>query len=176
MKKALHEQKEVFIYESQGKVHIWNHFAEEILECANKGLKNESAGSIFEDIIYKNLSEWLKRYLQEGVTDAFLDDLNSAIHEIRYSKYILPIDLLPSETGFPKNAYSAQYDESTEPEALAADDFSKLLTSGKLKRLKRCQLEGCEKFFLGPPQARWCSKTCGSKHRVAKKRKRDSSR
>ena len=176
MKKALQDSNEVFIYERQGKVHVWDFFAEEIVEAVNKGLQNEAAGTFSEDIVvFQKLREWMSRYLKEGITDDFLNDLNAALHEIRYSKYILPLDLLPSETGFPKNAYVAKYDKIPKPEAYAADDFSKLLTSGALKRLKRCQMEGCENFFLGPPQARWCSKTCGSKFRVREKRKRDSS-
>ena len=175
MKKALPGQKEVFIYERQGKVHVWDFFAEEIVEVANKGLKNEPAGTFSEYLVCQKLCEWMSRYLKEGITDDFLNDLNAALHEIRYSKYILPLDLLPSETGFPQNAYVAKYDKIPKPEAYAADDFSKLLSSGKLKRLKRCQMKGCEKFFLGPPQSRWCSKTCGSKYRVRKKRKKDSS-
>lgn len=171
MKKTLPDPNEVFIYERQGKPHVWDFFAEEIVEAANKGLKNEPACNLF----FQKLREWMSRYLKEGITDDFLNDLNAALHEIRYSKYIFPLDLLPSETGFPQSAYVAKYDKIPEPEAYAADDFSKLLTSGKLKRLKRCQMKGCENFFLGPPQARWCSKTCGSKFRVREKRKRDSS-
>lgn len=171
MKKALPSTNEVFIYMRQGKPHIWDFFAEEIVTFANQGLNDESEVKLVCQI----LREWMNRYLEEGITDNFLNDLNIAIKEIRYSKHILPIDLLPSETGFPRNTYIAQYDKIPEPEAYAADDFSKLLTSGELKRLKRCHLKGCENFFLGPPQARWCSKSCGSKFRVREKRKRDSS-
>jgi hypothetical protein len=174
MKKALPVQKEVFVYEREGKPHVWNFFAEEIVEVANKGLKNEPTATFYENLIGQLLSEWMGRYLKEGITDDFLNDLNTAIHEIRYSKYIFPLDLIPSENGFPQNGYVAKHDKTLTPEAYAADDFSKLLTSGKLKRLKRCKLEGCENFFLGPPQARWCSKPCGSKFRVREKRKRDS--
>jgi hypothetical protein len=174
MKKALPGQKEVFIYESQGKVHVWDFFAEEIVEAANKGLKNEPVDTGGESIVCRGIYEWMSRYLKEGATEDFLNDLNNALHNIRYSKYLLPSDLLPSENGYPQNAYIAKYDKTPEPEAIAADDFSKLLSSGMLKRLKRCQMEGCAKFFLGPPQARWCSKVCGSKFRVRKKRKLDS--
>ena len=117
----------------------------------------------------------MSRYLKEGITDEFLNDLNTDLHEIRYSKYVLPLDLLYSENGFPQNGYVAKYGRIPSPTALAADDFSKLLTSGMLRRLKVCRLEGCEKFFLGPPQKKWCSKTCGSKFRVREKRKRESS-
>ena len=175
MKKALPIQNEVFIHERQGRPYVWDFFAEEIVDAVNKGLKNEPTGTLSENIVFQKLAEWMSRYLKEGITDDFLNDLNTALHDIRYLKYIFPLDLIPSENGFPQNGYIAKYDKIPTPEALAADDFSKLLTSGKLKRLKRCQMEGCENFFLGPPQARWCSKACGSKFRVRKKRKRDSS-
>lgn len=175
MKKTLPYPNEVFIYERQGKSYIWDFFAEEIVEAVNKGLINEPVGNPSEHLVCQKLYEWMSRYLKEGITDDFLNDLNTALHEIRYSKYILPLDLLPSENGLPQNAYVAKYDKIPNPEAYAADDFSKLLTSGELKRLKRCQMEDCDHFFLGPPQARWCSKSCGSKFRVREKRKRDSS-
>lgn len=172
VKKALLGQNEVFLYERDGKVLPWVLFAEEIVEFANRV---EISDSSEIELIRTKLRQWLNRYLDEGITDLFLNDLNSAIHEIRYSKYILPLDLLPPEIEFPKNAYIAQLDPMPTQEAYAADHFSMLLTSGELERLKRCQLEGCENFFLGPPQARWCSKSCGSKFRVREKRKRDSS-
>lgn len=174
MKKALPIQNEVFIYERHGKPHVWDFFAEEIVEAVNKGLKKESGENSSEYLVYQKLREWMNRYLAEGITDGLLNDLNAAIHNIRYSKYIFPLDLIPSESGFPQNGYVARYDKIPEPDAYAADDFSKLLTSGELKRLKKCQMEGCENLFLGPPQARWCSKACGSKFRVREKRRRDS--
>ena len=106
MKKALPGQKEVFLIEKQGNVRVWDFFAEEIIEAANEGLKTEPADNSPEYSVLQNLREWMCRYLKEGVTDEFLNDLNAALHEIRYSKYILPLDLLPSETGYPQNAYS----------------------------------------------------------------------
>jgi len=175
MKKALLGQNEVFLTERFGKVHIWDFFAEEIVEAANKGLKKETGSTVYESITYRELRKWMSLYLKEGVTDDLLNGLNSAIHNIRYSKYLLPLDVLPSETEYPQNGYVAKYDKIPKPEEIAADDFSKLLSSGMLMRLKRCEMSGCEKFFLGPRQARWCSKSCGSKFRVRKKRNRDSS-
>ena len=175
MKKALQGQKEVFVIERHGNVEVWDFFAEEILEAANNALENPPPEHSPEYRVLWNLREWMGRYLEEGVTDDFLNDLNSALHEIRYSKYIFPLDLLPSEIGFPQNGYVAKHNRRLSPEAYAADDFSKLLTSGVLKGLKICELEGCEKFFLGPPQKSWCSKSCGSKFRVRQLRKRKSS-
>lgn len=175
MKKALPGQKEVFVIERQGNVVVWDFFAEEIVDAANNELRTGRANNSPENRVFNNLRKWMSRYLNEGITDDLLNDLNAALHEIRYSKYIFPLDLLPSEIGFPQNGYVAKYDKIPSPEAYAADDFSKLLTSGMLKRLKRCQMDGCEKFFLGPPQAKWCSKSCGSKFRVREKRRRQSS-
>ena len=175
MKKVLPDQTEVFIYEIQGRIHVLNFFVEHIVEDANKGLKNEPVDTFWESIVFRLICEWMSRYLkEESTTDDFLNDLNTALHSIRYSRYLLPPDLLPSETGYPQNAYVAQYDKIPEPKAIAADYFSNLLSRGKLKRLKRCQMEDCKKFFLGPPQAKWCSKSCGSAFRVRKKRKQDS--
>lgn len=174
MKKAFPGQKEVFIRKIQGKLDIWDVFAEEIVGFANEGVKNGPASTPQEYIVWQELCGWMNRYLEEGITDDFLNDLNNALHEIHYSKHILPLDLLPSESGFPRNAYIAEYDNMPEPEAYAADDFSKLLTTGMLSRLKRCRLPECEKFFLGPPQRKWCSDSCGSTFRVRKKRKQDS--
>lgn len=175
MKKALHGQKEVFLYQRQGKVFPWVFFAEDIVEAANKVLEKEPADHSPDNRVLQHLRGWMSRYLQEGATDNLLNDLNAALHEVRYSKVILPSDLLPEKVEHPQNAYIAQLDKISSPEAYAADDFSKLLTSGMLKRLKICELESCDRFFLGPPQARWCSKTCGSKYRVREKRRRDSS-
>jgi predicted RNA-binding Zn ribbon-like protein len=184
MKKVYHGEKETFLSQIHGKIHIWDHrIVDEIVEAANKGLKNEMRATIDpESIVYRELCEWMTRYLKECVTDDkecvtdnFLNDLNTALYDIRYAKHLLPLDLLPSGTGSPRSVYIADFNETPEPEEIAADDFSKLLSSGMLKRLKRCRMPGCERFFIGPRQAKWCSKTCGSKFRVREKRKRDSS-
>ena len=139
MKKALHGQKEVFLVESHGNVRVWDFFAEEIVEAVNKDLEGDPAATPAERQFFRQLRAWINRYLKEGVPDDFLNDLNSALHEIRYSKYILPLDLMPSAIGYPQNGYVAKYNRIPSPKALAADDFSKLLTSGMLDRLKHCQ-------------------------------------
>ena len=59
MKKALHGQKEVFLYERHGKVSVWDGFDREIVDCANRGLKSEPEDFIFESIIYRKLAEWM---------------------------------------------------------------------------------------------------------------------
>ena len=33
---------------------------------------------------------------------------------------------------------------------ITASEFSKLITNGRLKKLKCCQMTGCENIFVGP--------------------------
>lgn len=176
MKKALLGQEEVFLSKEKGKVSLWDFDIKEVLEATNDELDNGSAIWLPGNDVLPKLRQWINRYFEEGVTDNFLDDLNTAMQQIRYSKHILPIDLLPSGSGYPRTGYIAEMDNMQSEEAYAANEFSKILTSGMLKRVKRCKLEDCEILFVGPPQAKWCSKSCGSKYRVRKKRKLDLSR
>jgi len=175
MKKALLGQEEVFLWKQKGRIGFWDFDIEEILEAANEDLEKDTVIWVPGAGVVPRIRDWVIRYLREGATDAFLDDLNSALQGVRYTKYVLPFDLLPSRSGYPRSGYVAGLDPVPSPEAYAANDFSRILTSGMLERVRRCQMEGCKKLFVGPPQAKWCSKTCGSKHRVRKKRKLDSS-
>lgn len=174
MKKALHDQGEVFLYERNGKVHPWDFTIDEILAAVNRGLKGDWGDTTDHAIILRKLYEWISRYIEEGATEELLNDLNADLSKMQYSKYAVPLDFFPSEED-PQCLYVANLTKNYTHEIHAANDFSKLITTGMLKRLKRCQLPGCENIFLGPPQAKWCSKTCGSKFRVSKKRKLDSS-
>jgi hypothetical protein len=174
MQKVLLGQEEVFIHKRQGKPHLWDFSIEEILDAANNDLENASVLWKPASDVLPLLRQWIKRYFDGGLTDNFLDDLNSKMEGISYSKMVLPLDLLPTESGYPRAGYLANLDDRFSETEYAAMEFSKILTSGMLRRVKQCQMEGCEKLFVGRPQAKWCSKTCGSKHRVRKKRRRDS--
>ena len=127
-------------------------------------------------MVSSSLYYWFCRYDNEGLTDAFYNDLNSTVAQIPYSKVVIPTELIPTHDDTPSNAYLPWKNTTVSPEAYAADDFSKLLTSGELERLKRCQSEGCGKLFIGRPDGKWCSRSCGSKQRVRNKRKKDAAR
>jgi len=73
--------------------------------------------------VLQELAEWMRRYLEEGITEEFLNDLNSDLYQIRYTKYVVPLDLLPSDTGFPRDVYVAESGHNPTPEAIAANDF-----------------------------------------------------
>jgi CGNR zinc finger len=173
LKKALHGQEEAFIVEIQGQPRLWDMTGEEVVDAINESLAKPLIEG-FHDATLHELSDWLNRYLEEGVLDPLLDDLNNLLADISYRKFVLPLDLLPSDTGYPRSGYMSLHSRAPSPTRLAADEFSRILSSGLLGKLKKCQLGDCEKFFLGRPQAKWCSKSCGSKYRVAKKRKRDA--
>ena len=57
------------------------------------------------------------------------------------------------------------------PLVFGAYMFSNVVSLGGLERLKRCQSNDCLNFFIGRPNAKWCTSSCGSKCRVKKMRK-----
>ena len=176
MKKALQSQEEVFVRIRNGQIDFWDFDIEEIVEAINLDQQRETEIVMPENEVLLELQDWIVRYFDEGITDQFLDDLNHAMGNVPYAKKVLPLDLLESDTGYPRHIYIAALDLVSSPKAYAADEFAKILTSGMLKRVKKCKMDGCGSLFVGPPQAKWCSKTCGSKYRVREKRKKDSAR
>jgi predicted RNA-binding Zn ribbon-like protein len=58
-------------------------------------------------------------------------------------------------------------------QGIAAHLFSNQLALGALAGLKRCAEADCRKFFIGRPNKKWCSDSCGSRSRVRRKRRRD---
>jgi hypothetical protein len=175
MKKALHKEEKAFLYEIDGKVYPEEICIEEIIAAVNRGIKGEWGDTTREAVILRKLHEWICRYIEEGATEDFISDLNSDLHYMQYFNYVVPPDFYSSQGEEPHCLYVANLNITYTHESFAAKEFSRLITYGKLNRIKRCQLLGCENIFVGPPQAKWCSKTCGSKHRVRDKRRRDSS-
>ena len=175
MKKVLQRSEKAFLFEIDGKIYPEEPRIDEIIAAVNRGIKGEWGDSTFEAISLRKLHEWICRYIEEGATEDFLSDLNSDLHHAQYFNYVVPPDFYPSQGEEPHCLYVVNANITYSPETFAAKEFSRLITSGKLNRIKRCQLTGCESIFEGPPQAKWCSKTCGSKYRVRKKRRRDSS-
>lgn len=54
--------------------------------------------------------------------------------------------------------------------------FLRIVEADLHKRIKRCALKECGNLFFGDLRASWCSSTCGSKHRVREKRRKDRQR
>jgi hypothetical protein len=174
VKKALQKQETAFLYEKDGKVYPEEVCMDEIIAAVNRGIKSEWGETTSESINLRKLHDWICRYIEEGATEEFLNELNTGLRHIQYFNYVVPADFYSAKNKEPQSVYVANLNITYTHEASAAKEFSRLITYGMLKRIKRCQLSDCENIFVGPPQAKWCSKTCGSKYRVSKKRKRDS--
>ena len=175
MKKALHKPEKAFLAEKDGNIYPEEVCIDEIIAAVNRGIKSEWGDTTPEAIILRKLHEWICRYFEEGATEDFFNELNSDLHPVQYFNYVVPPDFYSSQGEEPQSVYVANLNIAYTSEEFAAKEFSKLITYGMLNRIKRCQLPGCENIFVGPPQAKWCSKTCGSKYRVREKRRRDSS-
>jgi len=173
MKKTLQEQGKLFVIEKGGKLINEEVNADEIITGINRSLRGDWGLDGFVPNFLRDLYNWICRYIEEGPTDKLLNELNADMHEIQYYQYVLPRDFFSPDGEEPQSVYVANFDKKYSRKAIVAKEFSKLISTGMLKRIKRCQLPGCENIFFGPPQAKWCSKSCGSKYRVGQKRKRD---
>ncbi|MCP5016550.1 MAG: hypothetical protein GY938_14990 [Ketobacter sp.] len=175
MKKALQRPNKAFLYEKGGKVMPEEVCIEEVIAAVNRGISDMWDVTNPETVVFRRLHDWICRYIEEGPTDAFFDDLNSNLRHIRYSNYVVPPGFFSSDLQQPTSAYVANMNIEYPPEILAAKEVSRFVTYGMLEKIKRCKLQECENLFVGPPQSKWCSKSCGSRYRVTKKRKKDAS-
>jgi hypothetical protein len=173
MKKALPDEKEIFLTTSGGKLRAWDYRdVDFLIEAANKAVKGETGATelyVSTEAAYCfEVYDWFEWLLEKGVTKEMINEVNDVLGEFRYFHV-----LMPSKNGNPFWKSVADFEISSDPGVAAAYSFSHLLSIGGLDGLKRCKLKDCQQFFIGPPNAKWCSRTCGSKYRVRKKRKRD---
>ena len=174
MKKPLQDRKEQFLLTSKGQLIGWGMAdVKNLIKNANRA-KNENLKSkqhiTIADAECIFTSEWFEAFLEKGISEEVVKQLNSRIAHVRYHHV-----LMHSPKGPPYWRRIANGDEIDDPELSIAYCVAHLLVIGVLEGLKRCRMQTCQKFFIGRPNAKWCSKTCGSKHRVTKKRKRDRS-
>jgi len=186
MKKALHDENDAFLTYREGEITAWRtHDVEMLLAAANDAPNYEVTEKNGFTILKKDgvavtrvspeetfctiVHDWMCDLVDQGVTDTLIDELNSAVANIRYLHV-----LQPATDGNPYWQYNiADMNRNLTVDEAAAYAFSHQLALGGLNGLKRCQLSDCQRFFIGRPNAKWCSKTCGSKSRVREKRKRD---
>ena len=190
MKKALHDKNDVFFTFRKGELLGWKaHDVEMLLAAANDApvLEHEERKNGYtivkkDGVVVTSLSsvetfclsvnDLMSDLVDEGVTVEMIDDINTVLFDIRYIHVLMLSD---SGTPYWQNNIADMNRAPSEQEA-AYYAFAHQLAIGGLEGLKRCQLSDCEKFFIGRPDAKWCSKSCGSKYRVRKKRKKDFKR
>jgi hypothetical protein len=171
MKKALQDEvRKFYLSEVDGSISSWGPESNQFLESANRAHRfigaTKKANLRGWDIFCLELYRWLGRLVRYGESAGLIRDLNKQLNDVRY-KHIIKKDSSGNAVWWQAVDFGAMDD----PRSGAAYTFSHMLCAGTLKGLKRCK--DCENFFLGRPNAKWCSVTCGSRHRVRAKRRRD---
>ena len=172
MKKALHIEKEQFLISSKGQLIGWGDAdVKNLLKNANKAKAQNlefGSGVPFHEAECIYTREWFDSFIDNGLTKDVIDKLNLRIAHVRYHHV-----LIHSPKGLPYWRRVANADQILDPELSIAYAMAHLLASGAFEGLKRCGLKDCQKYFIGRPNLKWCSKSCGSLYRVRRKRKRD---
>lgn len=187
MKKALHENQPIFLETLPGKFSRWDaNSVDVLLDLANdvkheyetinaEGWATLKRGSILtfgsrEESISVVLRVFLNKFLNDGADVQFFEDLNHILKDIPFRNVIIK-----SKKKNPEWAFIANMTTPMTPLQNATILFSHLVTTEALDKVKLCNMSKCNNFFVGSPNKKWCSKKCGSLHRVRKKRKRDIS-
>lgn len=186
MKKALHENQKSYLTAQDGELHVW--YAKDVdilIRSANNArfyelMDKQGVQFLTKDgdpdisipflNAYSNLvNDWMREIVDEGISDEFIDKLNGLLSKIRYIQL-----LLPAQDGRPFwQIHIADMNRKLSVVEVAAFTFSNHLALGSLDGLKRCEQSECQNYYIGRSDSKWCSKSCGSKHRVRLKRKRD---
>lgn len=172
MKKAQHEQ--VLLYE-KGELIGWSSkTAQNLIESANSAVITEETkrrtNLSFKELADIIVYEWFEQFVENGITKEIIKELDKRMSWIEYRR-----SLMHNGDGHPYWREVCDAKSLHHPDLRVAYIISHLLVMGGLDGLKRCELKDCRKFFLGPPNRQWCSKKCGSLHRVRKQRKQKKS-
>ena len=173
MTKALRNEPDIFLSSVDGRISAWGSDAANALVYeANQGLKNDFEETILylpEPMLFERAAAiWLIRLLEEGVSVRLIEELNEWTSEIRYRRL-----LVMNDGEQPQWHEIADLDSGLNPETRVAYAISHLIGSGAFQRLRRCEEEACENFYLGRSDSTYCSKRCGNRARGKRKRKLD---
>lgn len=165
MEKALHD----YFYINTGKeIKLYsNKEGPALIEAANIHIErkngNESSNSVpaLEAFIY----ECMDKYYQNGISDDLLNKLNEILRNVKIQC------LFENVKNKLLAVHIAYMPHNPPPLHLGAYLFSHVTSLGGLEGLKRCQKNDCRKFFIGRPNSKWCSSSCGSIYRVKKMRR-----
>lgn len=168
MGKAL---RDYFYISTAGKLKLYSKDDAEILITgANNHLMNLPKRSLVQINLDHFVFECMDEYFESGVNDDLLNKLNKHMEGIRHQCLV--------EKSHKKllAVHIAHIPINPPPTIFASYLFSHITSLGGLEGLKRCQSPECQQFFIGRSNVKWCSKTCGSRSRVKKMRKKNRSR
>ena len=166
MEKALHD----YFYINTGKeLKLYSDKESSfIIEAANFHVDRNNGNDSPDTIPELNafIYECMDEYHRNGMSDHLLNKLNGILQNIKIQCLIENIE--NSLTA----VHVAFIPYNSKPEIFGAYMFSQVTRLKGFEGLKRCQNSNCFKFFIGRSNAKWCSNSCGSKHRVTKMRKK----
>ncbi|PIP95041.1 MAG: hypothetical protein COW00_17900 [Bdellovibrio sp. CG12_big_fil_rev_8_21_14_0_65_39_13] len=114
----------------------------------------------------------LTSYINEGLSESFMAELNLLSSNLKFShKFLLNKKTKKAELieVLDMSGYGTQFDQITYPFIIA-------IKSGEISKLKICKNKACNLFYQGRKNQVYCNKNCGSKFRMKKMRKKDSLR
>jgi len=109
----------------------------------------------------------MSEYLKNGASSALLNTLNRYMSVVGHQCHVSRTDKKLVAM------FIAHIPQNPPPQVFASYMFSNMTSLGWLEGLKKCKNPECCQFFIGRPNVKWCSKSCGSLYRVRQKRKRD---
>ena len=119
----------------------------------------------------EQVQAWLHRIERYGVTKGLVRDLNKELESIRMTACFAFNE--DSENIEPRFWFSDFPEKSGIRIAFAV---ATLLSEGALDGLMQCESQECRKFAVRSTRAKWCSDTCGGRHRGRQKRWKDKER
>lgn len=171
MKKPLHASMLVW---ERGQLIEWGtkKDVKNLLKSANEARvfdENKPETGTWKELSDIFIYEWFEKIVQRGINIELVKELNPSLSHLEFRRQLMLADN--------KELYWREVADGKilelHPRLKTTYIISHLLAIGALKGLKRCKMTDCRKFFIGPPNKLWCSTSCGSKHRVRKKRKQD---
>lgn len=191
MKTSLHDSMESWFATREGHIPFWK-WTEDgrtlightgninfLIESANKYIGKDDFKKMshipYDHVFGYSLGLWMGRFVEKGFTSELLKELREELGGVRFFHTLNPA--IPSRgKPLPHWEHSADMEDFNDPQTTAAYAFSQQMTVDGFAKLRRCKDKTCLKFFVGRPDAKWCSKSCGSKHRVNEKRRKDKRR
>lgn len=169
MKKTLHDY---FYIKTGNEIKLYGDIdASALIEMANCHIDRENGKELYYSVpeLEKFIYEILGDYIINGVSNVLLNKLNDNLKAVIIQCVVEKIEDKLSII------HIAHMPSNPCPSMFGAYFFSHVVSLGGLKELKKCSNNSCLKFYMGRTNAKWCSKSCGSKYRVKKMRKNKKS-
>ena len=139
-----------------------------LIDGANNHIKNIKDRPLFQIILEKAIYEYMENYFLKGINDELLVTLSKNIEGINHQCLVENLNNKLTAV------HIAHIPFNSPPSMFAAYMFSQITSRGGLEGLKRCKSPECRNFFIGRANVKWCSKKCGSRSRVKKMRRRNT--